>query len=168
MKKRNLVFLFVLLLPALACGLGSGGEGGDDGVPPYGIDQRPMPGGEDPEQLLPAQVGRFSREELQFLGDPVGDPVYATYRDGSDSVFVEMGILASAEEAQLGLETAAGDTTDEFPSDPRFGAIGQEPSYLKVVDDGFFFAWTRGRYYFSAHAAGGEADLDEFMAAFPY
>jgi len=29
-------------------------------------------------------------------------------------------------------------------------------------------AWTRGGYYFSAHAKGGEKDLGEFMKVFPY
>jgi hypothetical protein len=35
---------------------------------------------------------------------------------------------------------------------------------LKVIDaGGAFFVWTRGAYYFSGHAKGGEAQLDAFM-----
>ena len=56
-----------------------------------------------------------------------------------------------------------------YPSDPRFGSFGTEPSYLKVVNkDGAFFAWTRGGYFFTADAEDGEADLDAFINAFPY
>jgi hypothetical protein len=47
-----------------AAGGTPGGEvsGGDL---PYGIDQRPMPEGEDPDVLLPPQVGSYIREPVK-------------------------------------------------------------------------------------------------------
>ena len=55
------------------------------------------------------------------------------------------------------------------PSDPRFGSFRTEPSYLKVVnDDGAFFAWTRGPYFITANAKGGDSDLAAFMSAYPF
>jgi hypothetical protein len=151
---------------------------GPAGPAPYGIDQRPMPAGLDLDQLLPRQVGPYTRESVRMATSqnvqPViqvdGDSVYADYRAGSATIFVELGANTNAAGARLALDTAAGDAAGGvFPTDPRFGARGREPSYLKVIDaDGAFFAWTRGAYYFSAHAKTGEGHLDAFMQAFPY
>src|SRR5262249_14640246 len=100
----------------------------------------------------------------------VNGPIYADYRAGNATVFVELGVMPSVKDARDSLDVAAGDAAvGVFPTDPRFGAPGQEPSYLKVVDsDGAFFAWTRGSYFFSAHAKIGEAALDAFVQAFPH
>lgn len=149
-----------------------------DSVVPYGIDQRPMPSGMNLNQLLPKQVGPYTRQSME-LSSHQGveassvqvdtDSVYARYRAGGEEIFVEFAVNSSAANAQATLETAAGETTAQFPTDPRFGSMGTEPSYLKVNnEEGAFFAWTRGGYYFSANAKGGEAALDAFMQAFPY
>jgi len=149
-----------------------------NGPVPYGIDRRPMPTGLNLDTLLPRQVGPYTRESLRRLGSDTpptsaqiddGNPIYAEYRSGSTKIFVEFGVSSSAEFAQEALRVAAGDVAGgEFPTDPRFGALGREPSYLKVINaDGAFFAWTRGGYYFSA-SAPSEAALDAFMQAFPY
>lgn len=150
-----------------------------NGSAPYGIETRPMPSGLNPDQLLPKQVGPYSRvllEKSEQRGVPPtamqvdGNSVYATYRSGGNEIFVEFAVSSSAANAQSALETAAGDVAGGvFPTDPRFGSIGTEPSYLKVVNnDGAFIAWTRGGYYFSASAKNGAAALDAFMQAFPY
>jgi hypothetical protein len=47
-------------------------------------------------------------------------------------------------------------------------AITNESAHHGALADGAFFAWTRGGYYFSAHAKGGTAALEAFMQAFPY
>ncbi len=145
---------------------------------PYGIGQRPLPSGLNLDQLLPQQVGPYTRQSVQLATRQGveataikmdGDSVYAHYRSGSAAIFVEFAVTSSAAAAQSILETAAGETTPQFPTDPRFGALGQEPSYLKVINaDSAFFAWTRGGYYFSASAQSGEAALDAFMQPFPY
>jgi hypothetical protein len=148
--------------------------------PPYGIDQRPMPTGTKIDQLLPAQVGPYVREGLRTptsknlkpeeIGGAIDEPIYADYRAGNATIFVELGVMHSVKDARDSLDVATGDAAGGvFPTDPRFGARGQEPSYLKVIDNnGAFFAWTRGSYYFSAHAKSGEAALDAFVQAFPY
>ena len=145
---------------------------------PYGIEKRPMPTGLDLDALLPKQVGPYTQTLLERADqrgvvptsiEVDGASVYATYKASDKDIFVELGVSGSAGNAQSALGTAAGDTTDKFPSDPRFGSIGTEPSYLKVTNEsGAFFAWTRGKYYFSASAKRGEADLDVFMQAFAF
>ncbi|HEX7295048.1 MAG TPA: hypothetical protein VF251_04790 [Pyrinomonadaceae bacterium] len=145
---------------------------------PYGIEKRPMPSGLDLDALLPKEVGPYTRTLLERSDqrgvtptsiEVDGSSVYATYKAGDKEIFVEFGVTANPENAQSILDTAAGETTDKFPTDPRFGSIGTEPSYLKVNNEsGAFFAWTRGGYYFSANAKGGEADLDAFMNAFRF
>jgi hypothetical protein len=145
---------------------------------PYGIEKRPRPAGLNFDELLPKQVGPYTRTLLERSDqrgvapssiEIDGSSVYATYKSGDKEIFVEFGVSANAVNAQSILDTAAGETTDKFPTDPRFGSIGTEPSYFKVNNEsGAFFAWTRGNYYFSASAKGGEADLDAFIQAFPF
>jgi hypothetical protein len=135
-----------------------------------------MPIGTGIDELLPIQVGPYKHESLRpAMGRPLanaieeGVPIYAEYRAGDAEVFVELGVTSSVEVARQSLEVAAGEVGDKFPTDQRFGARNQEPSYLKVINsDGAFFAWTRGRYYFSAFTNKSEAALDLFMKAFPY
>jgi hypothetical protein len=146
---------------------------------PYGIDQRPTPHGATINQLAPPQVGPYNRIDLRSATSKSLNPnvpaapddaMYVDYRAGDAKIFVELGVMHSVNDARESLDVAAGDAAGGvFPTDPRFGARGQEPSYFKVVDgSGAFFAWTRENYYFSAHAERGEADLDAFMESFPY
>lgn len=149
-----------------------------NGAAPYGIEKRPMPSGLDINQLLPKQVGPYTRASVELStnqGVPAtsveidGNSLYAHYRSGGTEIFVEFAVNGSAANAQMTLDTAASETTGKFPTDPRFGSIGTEPGYLKVNDEnGSFFAWTRGGYYYSASAKDGAAALDAFMQAFPY
>jgi hypothetical protein len=150
-----------------------------NGTAPYGIEKRPMPTGTDLNQLLPKQVGSYTRvllEKSQQRGvtatsiDVDGNGVYATYRSGDREVFVEFNIASSAENAQSSWDVVVGDANEGiYPTDPHLASFGTEPSYLKVINkDGAFFAWTRGGYFITAQAKGGEADLDAFMNAFPY
>jgi hypothetical protein len=148
------------------------------GTAPYGIEKRPMPTDLNLDALLPKQVGPYTRtllERSEQRGvqpssiEIDGSSVYATYKSGDKEIFLEFAISSSAQNAQTTLDLAASEATVSFPTDPRFGSISTEPSYLKVNNEsGAFFAWTRGGYYFSASAKGGEADLDAFMQSFPY
>jgi hypothetical protein len=149
-----------------------------NGTAPYGIEKRPMPTGLNLDELLPKQVGPYARTLIEKSNqrgvqpssiEIDGNSLYATYAAGDKEIFVEFAVTSNAENAQTALDTAATEVTGRFPSDPRFGSIGTEPSYLKVNNQsGAFYAWTRGGYYFSASAKGGEADLDSFMQSFPY
>lgn len=149
-----------------------------NGTAPYGIEKRPMPAGLNLEELLPKQVGPYTRtlleksEQRGVMPSSIqvdGASVYATYKSGSKEIFVEFAIASTAQNAQSVLDNAANELTGKFPTDPSMGSIGTEPGYLKIKNEaGAFFAWTRGGYYFSASAKGGEADLDLFMQSFPY
>lgn len=139
------------------------------GEVPYGVDKRPMPTGEDLDVLLPAQVGPFVRASLGEPKNVHRDPIYAEYRSNGAKVFVELGVCDTASGSQRAITTAKAETDAEFPNIPYRSLLGAEPSYLRTVNKlGAFFAWTRGGYYFSAHAKKGEAVLDAFIQAFPY
>jgi hypothetical protein len=149
-----------------------------NGTAPYEIEKRSLPAGTNLDELLPKQVGRYTRTLLEKSDqrgvtpssiEVDGNSVYATYADGNKEIFVEFAVSSNPMNAQTALDVAASEVTDQFPTDPRFGSIGTEPSYLRVDNQsGAFFAWTRGSYYFSANAKGGASDLDAFMQAFPY
>ncbi len=148
------------------------------GVAPYGVEKRPMPAGLELDKVLPKQVGPYTRTSLELSErrgvvptriDVNGESIYANYTVGSKKVFVEFSVSSSPQTAQAILRTAARDTNGKFPKDPRVGSIDTEPSYLRVNNkSGAFFGWTRGKYYFSASAKGGEEDLDAFVQGFPY
>jgi hypothetical protein len=129
-----------------------------------------MPEGEDLDRLLPLQVGAFTRIELRRPAELHRDPIYAQYRKGKAGVFVELGICDDASGAQKALATAKAETEAEPGQVIQACSEGTEPSYLKSVSPGLgaFLAWTRGGYYFSAHAKGGERDLGSFLWEFPY
>jgi len=136
---------------------------------PYAVEKRPLPQSDDLDVLLPQRVGPFERQGIRALGDIHRLPIYAEYQAGGAEVFVELGICDDPEQAQEGLMTAKRETDAEFPDEPQRFVCGQDPSFLQARNKlGAFMAWTRGSYYFSAHAKGGEADLDLFMEAFPY
>ena len=138
----------------------SEGETEPSGEVPYGIDKRPMPTGDDLETLLPRQVGQFGRGEIPRRDSEVN----VTYRAGESEISVEFGISDSADAAQEGLTIVKGNTTG-LDIAIQAWSIGTEPSFLKAGH--VLMVWTRGGYYFSAHAES-EADLDAFMEAFPY
>src|SRR5688572_27923111 len=116
---------------------------------PYGVAERPMPSGENVDLLLPASVGRFIRENLRFTSPRL--PIYADYRWGNRSVFVELGLCDDAAGARRALATAKAETDAEFPEVPQVFIQRPDVSCLRTVNAlGAFFAWTRGSYYFSA------------------
>jgi len=139
------------------------------GVIPYHIDERPMPSGEDFESLLPGEVGPFHRESMEVPGDLSKSSIYAQYRSDRGEIFVELGICGDPASAQRALRTAKEETDAEFPDARQQLSLNTEPSFLKTnTRRGAFMAWTRGGYYFSAHAHEGEKDLDQFVEAFPF
>jgi hypothetical protein len=127
-----------------------------------------VPTGDNVDELLPWKVGPYSRGPIPTLANK-GMPIYSEYQNGAATVFVELGICDNAAEAQAALETARGETGAELP-DPSQAVIERGgATCVKTVNRlGAFIAWTRGSYYFSAHAKGGENHLEEFMTAFPY
>jgi hypothetical protein len=134
---------------------------------PYGLAAKPMPQGEDLNVLLPRQVGPFTRDPMQPVAP--GAPIYGNYQAGGRTIFVELGIGANATESEASFATAKDESLSD-PPDPSVVLIEQpDLCFFRTVGaEGAFAAWTRGRYYFSAHAKGGENVLDEFIRAFPY
>lgn len=139
------------------------------GPVPYAIDRRPFPQGEDLETLLPADVGPYHRQWVDHRDDVRNVPIYAQYESRGGEVFVELGIQEDAAAAQRGIETAQAETDASFSDATQSVSLNTEPSFFQAeTPRGAFFAWTRGCYYFSAHARGGREDLDRFIKAFPY
>lgn len=136
---------------------------------PYGIDARPVPDSLDVERLLPVQVGPFRRAWVDHRADLQHVPTYAQYQSAEGEVFVELGVQASPADARQGLLTARAETVGSFADVTQSSSMNTEPSYYRAsTPQGEFFAWTRGRYYFSAHVRGSRDLLDQFMEAFPY
>jgi hypothetical protein len=139
---------------------------GDYGEIPYDIARRPMPKGDNAELLLPKHVGPYTRESIAPVAK--GAPIYGNYHRGSAIVFVELGICDSPQDAVAALETARDESTGASSDLSRASARrGDISCFKRVNESGAFLAWTRGRYFFSAHAKGGEQDLDQFVQEFP-
>lgn len=137
---------------------------------PWGIDKRPMPTGEDPNEILPAFVRDFQRGEIR-----AGENIYVEYTDGKHVINMELGICRTEEDAQQGVHTYIAESADVCVAAEAV-SVGTDPSFHKGEFDnprmgargkGVGIAWSRGRYYFSAGARTGDI-LDTFMTAFPY
>jgi hypothetical protein len=148
-----------------------GRYGPPPGTIPFRIDERPMPEGVDLDVLLPAKVGPYERSMLH-TSKSLSDPIYAEYYLGSTKILVELGICGTAHIAQAGVGTARQETMGGGAAMVVHAwSSGTEPSCFKATDSrygGAFMAWTRGSYYFSAHAKTGEEDLNRFVEVFPY
>ncbi len=128
-----------------------------------------MPSGEYLETVLPIQVGPFSRDEMDDPDEASNAPIYSEYRTDSGEIFVELGICGDPASAQRGVETSKAETDAEFPDVAQQFSLQTEPSFFKCnTPHGAFMSWTRGSFYFSAHAKDGEEDLNLFLEAFPY
>lgn len=135
---------------------------------PYGIDKRPMPQGVDLDQLLPERVGTFQREPIKLPPDIHRDPIYADYRADGFGIFMELGICDDPAIAQAGVKTVIAEL--DGGGEVLAESVGTDPSFQKAsAGGGALMAWTRGGYFFSAHAnRGSEEALDAFMEAFPF
>src|ERR1041384_7659716 len=98
------------------------------GTAPYGVEKRPMPTGLVMDELLPKQVGPYTRmslEKSEHRGvvptkiEVNGDSIYAVYKVGSKEVFVEFSVSSNLQTAQETLVIAARNTIGKFPKDPR-------------------------------------------------
>lgn len=161
---RQLSALFFVLAVFSATALYAG-----DSSIPYGIDKRPMPAAKTGEKLLPLKVGDFTRSELD--GDLAEDEeVYATYTRGINSVVVTAGLLKTPAEAVDGVKTSAEVLKETYPKRKFKAAVLKgDPAYFEATGDGVnFFTWTRGKYVFSVDSARNDAELTDFMKAFPY
>lgn len=139
---------------------------------PYGIAQRPMPKGTDLETLLPRKVGTFTRAALPAgTKTPVNEDLNVDYVSGSDKVNVGFSIPGDPKEAHAAIKTAKDESVGTLTQQGKAQelkkaeeSIGTPTSYYKVSD---FIAWSRGGYFFYAHASSPAA-LDAFMKAFPF
>ena len=139
------------------------------GAIPYQIDRRPMPSGEYLETLLPVQIGPFRRDEVDDPDEVRNAQIEAEYRSDSGEIFVELGVCGDPAPARRAVETSKQETDAEFSDAVQVFSLNTEPSFFKSNTPlGAFMSWTRGGYYFSVHAKGGQKDLDRFMKAFPY
>jgi len=147
-----------------------------DGHIPYDIDQRPMPAGEDMERLLPAQIGAFRRQAMNIPNDTRNTIIEAQYHsdygvtDGIDhGISFTIGIYDHPAGVQEAIDIAHVEVCSGIENSDIQLSLKTEPSFFKVNrPTDAFMAWTRGGYYFSAHARSGDDDLDRFMEAFPY
>ena len=156
----------VVLSALAACFLDARGvarAAGQSGAP-FGIDQRPMPDGTDLEKLLPSTVGTFQRPAFApNTKAPTDQDLNVTYTSGSDSVFVGFSIPGDPESAREAIRISRGEAGADALKDEQFSDT-TEPSYFRSAD---FMAWSRGGYFFYAHASNSAA-LEAFMKAFPY
>ena len=133
---------------------------------PYGIDRRPMPQGTALEALVPPSVGAFRRPPLPTgATPPTEEDLTVSYNAGQDSVDFGFSLPESAADAQAAVTTTREDAVASKVDLRRSQySVGKDPSYFKTER---FMAWSRGRYFFYAHASSPAA-LDRFMQAFPY
>lgn len=135
---------------------------------PYPIADRPMPIGEDLDDLMPPQVGPFLREPVREPADV--SHVYVSYKSDHGGIFCELGVCEDSKEARQGVETARSETIANSECVIQVWVVTPDLAFMKSTHPkgGVLVAWSRGNYYFSAHAKNNKSAMDEFMNAFPY
>jgi hypothetical protein len=114
---------------------------------PYRIDKRPVPRGEDFDELLPLQVGPFRREGLDIPNDLRKSSIYAKYSSDDGEIFVELGVCDDPETAWMAVETSIAETEAELLDAAQAFSLKTEPSFFKTnTRRGAFMSWTRDRY----------------------
>ncbi|MBL8521295.1 MAG: hypothetical protein JNK75_11555 [Betaproteobacteria bacterium] len=124
--------------------------------------RRPMPQGTSLAQLLPHEVGDFSRPQSMPSGEIASDTVSTNYGGGGETVVVRLALCWDADEAREPLERLVRDAGERVRIAPdRSWVLAETPQ-------GVTFAWTREAYSYSATAAKGLGPLTRFLWAFPY
>ncbi len=152
--------LLALLLSAAAPGIAAAQAA------PFKVDQRPRPQGTSLDSLLPVKVGAFAREALPPDAKLRSDEdLNVTYGAGADSIFVGISLPESSRDAHDAVKTARDEAVaSKIDLKGSSYRVGKDPSWFKTAT---FFSWTRGPYFFYAHA-GSAGALDRFMEAYPY
>lgn len=124
--------------------------------------RRTMPSGTSLAQLLPHEVGDFTRPQSMPSGEIASDTVSANYGGGGETVVVKLAQCWDADEAREPLERLVREAGDRMRLAPDRSWV------LAETAQGVTFAWTREAYSFSATSAKGLGPLTRFLWAFPY
>jgi hypothetical protein len=134
--------------------------------PPFALDRRPQPTGDNLDELLPVKIGEFEREEFsKAITLPDGEDIQVLYQAGEESVYVGFCLTRSEKDAREAVKVTRREALNEkIKPEIEYYAAGSDPSYFKTKT---FMSWSRGKYFFYVVAATPER-LEEFMKAFPY
>ena len=136
--------------------------------PPFAVDRKPMPRGEDWGRLLPVQVGPYRRENLK---PPTRDQDgQARYTGLGQSFFLLFGKARDAKDLGAILATVEKESR-ALPGqllEEKIDLKASTPFLLRVERRGVFFAWARGVYYFSVETEARKPELQSFLNQFPY
>lgn len=140
---------------------------------PYGVNKKPMPRGEDINQLLPERVGNFQRKPIPVPKNIYRDQIYASYSAGDSGLWMELGVCDDPAIAREAINTVKAESADITEFTEAY-SVGTEPSFLKIRvnnermgGESVGMAWTRGSYFFSV-GTKSEDILCTFMEAFPF
>jgi hypothetical protein len=135
---------------------------------PYDVDKRSLPSGSDFSKILPEKVGAFTRKE--FTPPQPGLDGEATYSDGKKEIFMLFSLAETEADRKEVMQTIYTEVKNNRTTEKPLVSLKTDPAYIKYIGPKMaFFAWTRGKYCFSADAVGGSKEsLDAFMQAFPY
>ncbi|MBD2705807.1 hypothetical protein IC229_34730 [Spirosoma sp. BT702] len=136
---------------------------------PAYLDQRkPMPTGTRFTDLLPINVGQFTRVSVK---EPQpGLDGEALYKFGKQELFLLFSLAQDQDEVAQLRRTILSEVQSETLSQAPQSRVGSELGYLRLIGKTIaFYAWNRGLYCFSVDSkAGDQQALDRFMQAFPY
>jgi hypothetical protein len=167
-NKNAFIFMFIGLNIIFAgCNIsGSAQKKEQAKAPPFGIDRRPEPAGNNLDVLLPKRVGAFEREDFPAdLKAPTDEDLNVQYRSGEDSIFFGFSIPGTEKNAREAVRVTRAEAVKSGLSlkNERF-EDKKNPGFFKIDS---FMSWSRGGYFFYAQAGSPQA-LESFMEAFPY
>jgi hypothetical protein len=118
------------------------------------------PYGQEISNLLPINVGEFSRPPNEPSGTLATDPARAFYAGGGAKLEVEVGSYWDSDEALERIQALQGKCASSKPSPDGMWMVGKS-------DKGLTFAWMREQYVFAVTTQDAAA-LIRFLKTFPY
>lgn len=135
---------------------------------PYGVEKKPLPTGDRFEKILPKKVGVFVLTD--FTPPQPGLDGEALYKNGKEEVFMLFSLAKNAKDLKETMQTIFTETQKDAVKELRDVSLKTDPAYIHLIGKGIaFFAWTKGKYCFSADSKNGNAAaLKKFVESFPY
>lgn len=118
------------------------------------------------ETMIPKNVAGY--EQIAFQTPTTNDDGAAYYKKGTKVIYISFNKLKDDKQLQEWMDVAKGDLLREDSEVNKVDLNGSNKYVLYGRQQRFFFAWSRGLYYFDVLCEHGKDEMDAFMKAFPY
>lgn len=136
--------------------------------PPYNVNKRKFPLGEDFRKIIPEKIGEWDRFAFHdFIPGQEDGTVF--YEKGTKEIAVIFGKAQNQDDMKIIWAKLCDKATENGKEKEVKLRNNTNPSVKYLLMDGsnYLYAWTRNLYYFYI-STKYKADADDFMKSFPW